>query len=135
MIRQELVDIVLGHENRRNFHGFRSPARCCLHNLRQERDHVVALGIAVLPGGGRHEPLLDVLERLRVAVDAKDLYVVAILSPERADRSDRGIIPASPDREVLLAGWVRGEPGVGVLGAVFEIGGNTDFILGELDVV
>src|SRR5580658_9058243 len=27
MIRQELVNIVFGHENRRNLHGFRRPAR------------------------------------------------------------------------------------------------------------
>src|SRR5579863_10088876 len=135
MIRQEFVDVVPGHQNRGNFHRLRRPARPGLYDLRQERDHVAAFGVAVLPGGRGHEPLLDVLQRLRVAVDPVDFHVVAILRSQRPDRPDRRVVPASPDGEVLLAGRMGGEPGVGVLRAVLEIARNADLVFGDLDVV
>ena len=100
----------------------------------EQLHHLVSLGVAVLPGGRRHVAVLDVLDGLRVAVDAVDQDIVAALLAQRADRADGGIVPAAPDRELAVAGGMGGEPGIGVLRAVLEIAGNAHLVLRDLDV-
>src|SRR3984957_5467139 len=123
MLCQELLDSVGSHQNRWHFDRFWSPVRPGLHDIWQERSHVVALRIAVLPRGRGHEALFDVPPRLRVAFAPVDRDVLAVLCPQRPNRADGRIVPAAPDRQALLASRMRGQPSVGVLRAVLEIAG------------
>ena len=66
-------------------------------------------------------PFLDVLERLRVAVDAVNRHIIAPLAPQCANGANRRIVPATPDGKLFRAGRVTGKPGIGVLRAVLEI--------------
>ncbi len=99
----------------------------------EELHHLEALLVAVLPGGRGHVAVLDVLDRLGVAVDAIDPDIVAALLAQRPDRPDGRIVPAAPDGLLAVARRMRRQPGIGVLRAVLEVAGNADFVLGDLD--
>src|SRR5947209_19775797 len=103
MLLEEIGNAVFGYHDRRYLDGLWLPSAAGLHRILDDPEHVVAFGERILPGGCRHVAFLDVLQRLGVAVDAIDLDVVATSLAKRRDRADRGIIPASPDRERFAA--------------------------------
>ena len=111
------------------------PGRAGVFDLLEHLHHVVAFGEAVLPGRRGHEAVLDVLERLRVAVDAIDL--ARRRGPGARSEPMAPIAGSSQQPQMArfsAAGRMAGQPGIGVLRAVLEIAGDAHFVLGDLDV-
>src|ERR1700733_12740644 len=111
MVSEELVDVILGHDDSRDRNGLGLPGFSGRDRVEDRLEHGLAFRIGRLPDGCGHVAVLDELDRLRAAVDGDGRNVVARRLPKRRDRALHGLVPASPDRQRLLAaGRMRGEP-------------------------
>src|SRR5580704_18114316 len=113
MVSEELVDVVLGHDDSRDRNGLGLPGFSGRDRVEDRLEHGLAFCIGGLPDGCGHVAVLDELHPVRGAIDGDGRNIVPPRLPKRGDRALHGLVPAGPDHKRLLAaGRMRGEPGL-----------------------
>src|SRR4029077_3261981 len=132
VVGEELVDVILGHDDARDRDGLGLPGFSGCDRVEDRLEHGFALLIGGLPDGCGHVAVLDELNRLRAAIDGDGRDIVPPRLPKRRDRALHGLVPASPDRKRLLAaGRMSGEPGLRDGVAVLHLTRHGHFVIGN----
>src|SRR5580700_3537155 len=132
VVSEELVDVVLGHDDARDRNGLGLPRFSRRDRVEDRLEHGLALLISGLPDGRGHVAVLDELHPLRAAIDGDGCHVVPSRLTKRGDRALHRFVPARPDRERLLAaGRMRGEPGLRDGVAVLNLTRHRHFVIGD----
>ncbi len=136
MVRHELVDVVLGHDDTGDLDGLGLPGIAGRDGIEDSLKHRLAFGKSRLPDRRGHVAVLDQLHALRAAVDRYGDDVGASGLPERGDRALRRLVPAGPDRQLLVAaGRIGGQPVRRRCVAVLDLPRHHHLVVGDVDVV
>src|ERR1700722_2408731 len=103
VVGEELIDIILGHDDAGDLDRLRLPGLSSLDRIEDRLESRFSLLVSGLPHGCGQVAVLDELQGLRAAVDRHGRYIGSAGLAKSGDGALRRFVPASPDGEGLLA--------------------------------
>src|SRR5580692_4878244 len=96
VVGEELVDVILGHDDARDRNGLGLPGFSGRDRVEDRLEHGLALCIGGLPDGCGHVAVLDELHPLRAAIDGDSRDVVPVLLAEAPRPRPASVRPSRP---------------------------------------